>query len=193
MNSTVQRPVIVRVCWSSSPGQTTTWIESARISPAIIGELVTSVSSYGGAAASVGASASAVDDASRKIVEPLATSVAASRGDRRLGRRRLRRSGAPTPSGARARDAGRAPRAAAHALDQPLARELLEVAVRGHVRDRVAARELGDRHAAVAPDPLEDLGPRAMRMRGTAPAHARTAPRPRGAREVLTDSSTSHE
>ena len=31
MNSTVQRPVIVRVCWSSSPGQTTTWIESARM------------------------------------------------------------------------------------------------------------------------------------------------------------------
>ena len=77
MNSAVQRPVIVRVCWSSSPGQTTTWTESARISAAIIGEFVTSVSSYGGSTVSSVASASAVDDASRKIVEPADTSAAA--------------------------------------------------------------------------------------------------------------------
>ena len=44
-----------------------------------------------------------------------------------------------------------------HALDQPVARELLEVAVDGDRRDRQVPREVGDGHAAVALDALEDL------------------------------------
>ena len=77
-NSSVQRPATVRVCWSSSPGQTTTWSCSARTSAAMIGELVTSVSSYGGSSVRRRASASALDEASRKIVDPPAIIVAAS-------------------------------------------------------------------------------------------------------------------
>ena len=46
---------------------------------------------------------------------------------------------------------------AVHPLHQPLARELLEVAVDGDRRHRMVARELGDRHAAVPLDALQDL------------------------------------
>ena len=61
------------MCWSSSPGQATTWIGSEVISCTIAGELVTSVSSFGGCSARRCASASALEDASRKTVEPFAT------------------------------------------------------------------------------------------------------------------------
>ena len=70
MKSTVHRPVIARMPWSSSPGQTTTCTGSPHAPAAIMGELVTIVSPKGGASISVSASASVVDDESRKIVEP---------------------------------------------------------------------------------------------------------------------------
>ena len=80
------------------------------------------------------------------------------RGDRGLGgaglvgalrpRRRDRR---------RARRQRERPRPAVHPLDQALARELLEVAVDRDRGDGVVAREVGDGHAAVALDALEDL------------------------------------
>ena len=45
----------------------------------------------------------------------------------------------------------------AYALYQALARQLLEVPMRGHLGDRVDASELRDRHGALALDALEDL------------------------------------
>jgi hypothetical protein len=46
-----------------------------------------------------------------------------------------------------------------HPLDQPLARQLLEVAVHRDRGDGVIACQIADGHAAVALDALEDLGP----------------------------------
>ena len=43
-------------------------------------------------------------------------------------------------------------------LHEPSARQLLEVAVHRDRRDGVVAREIGDGHAAVALDALQDLG-----------------------------------
>ena len=43
-------------------------------------------------------------------------------------------------------------------LHEPLAGEHLEVAMRGHRRDVVLARQVGDRHRAALPDPVEDPG-----------------------------------
>ena len=116
-------------------------------------------------------------------------------GDRGLRRPRL--AGAVVPRGgvrvrpALVRERARAP---AHALDQPLARQLLEVAMGRHRRHGVVARELGHGGAAAPLDLLEDLCA-AQRCRKRAHGHAprgRRAPY-RCARSVLTDSSTSHE
>ena len=85
MKSTVQRPVTARVCWSSSPGQTTRCTVSALMFAAMKGEFVTSVSSRGGASMIASASACAVDDASRKTVAPSAHARERVGGDRRLG------------------------------------------------------------------------------------------------------------
>ncbi len=46
---------------------------------------------------------------------------------------------------------------AADAFHQALARELLEVAMRGHLRDRVHSREFRDRHGTLALKALENL------------------------------------
>jgi hypothetical protein len=46
-----------------------------------------------------------------------------------------------------------------HPLDQPVAGELLEVAVDRDRGDGVVARQVGDGHAAVALDALQDEGP----------------------------------
>jgi hypothetical protein len=46
---------------------------------------------------------------------------------------------------------------AVHPLDQPLARQLLQVAVDRDRGDGVVARQVGDGHAAVALDALQDL------------------------------------
>jgi hypothetical protein len=77
MNSTVQRPPSSRMCWSSSPGVTMTCIAIDCTSKAMAGEFVTTVSSFGGSAIRRRASASAVEDASRKIVDASVTSRAA--------------------------------------------------------------------------------------------------------------------
>ncbi len=45
-----------------------------------------------------------------------------------------------------------------HPLHQPVAGQLLEIAVDRDLRDGVVAREVGDGDTAVALDPLEDLG-----------------------------------
>ena len=148
---------------------------------AMNGEFVTSVSARGGAAMIASASACAVDDASRKIVAPSSTRVSACAAiaalasgscairavpGRRVGRGRVERA-----------------RAAADAHDQALARELLEIAVRGHARDGMGPREIGDRRRAALPDVLQDAGA----------AHRRRDRAHMFARSVLTDSSTSHE
>ena len=119
------------------------------------------MSSFGGSSTSRRASASAVEDASRKIVAPWLDVARRVRGDRRLRVRPPGPRAASTRSGSPARWASTVerPRAAVHALDQALARELLQVAVDRDRGDRVVARQVGDGHAAVALDALEDLGP----------------------------------
>ena len=56
-----------------------------------------------------------------------------------------------------------------YALHEPVAGELLEVAVDGHGGDRVVAHEVGDRDAAVALDPLQHLGPAQRGRHGVHP------------------------
>ncbi len=53
-----------------------------------------------------------------------------------------------------------------HPLDEALARQLLEIAVRRRGGDRVVACQLGDGDAAVALDALEDLGASEGRRHG---------------------------
>ena len=118
------------------------------------------MSSFGGSSTSRRASASAVEDASRKIVAPWPTWRAACAA--------IAAFAAPAMSARCVHAVGIAgalgvsrqrPRAAVHPLDQALARELLEVAVHRDRGDRVVAREVGDGHAAVALDALQDLRP----------------------------------
>ena len=119
------------------------------------------MSSFGGSSISRRARHSALDEASRKIVEPAVTSCAAraaiaslaaaacsTRWDQAVAIAR-----AATRLGLRER-----PGAPVHALDEALAGKLLEVPVhrdRGH---RVTSREFGDGYAAVALDALQHLG-----------------------------------
>ena len=157
-NSTVQRPAIMRMCWSSSPGHDD---DVDRVGLQLVGdrgrvgderELVRRVLHQPARERQRGRGGVEED---RRAVLDVARGV---RGDRGLGGAGL--VGALRPRGRdrrRARRRRERARPAVHPLDQPLARELLEVAVDRDRRDRVVAREVGDGHAAVALDALEDL------------------------------------
>ena len=96
-----------------------------------------------------------VDEDRRPVLDQLARPDARSRPSRARPRARAR--SRRSRSGGRVSGSERAP--AAHALEEPLAGEQLEVAVHGDRRDGVLGRELRERRAAVALDTLEDPRP----------------------------------
>ena len=99
------------------------------------------------------------DEESRKIVEPERTSRAACAAIAAFApRATAARCSQPVGGIAVAGPAAATrPRAAVHALDEPVPGQLLQVAVDGDRRDRQVPREVRHGHAAVALDALEDL------------------------------------